>query len=335
MAAQLLPHNEQDGPRQRLSMGQLLELTVAAAGADGVLARLADGRLLRLLSLEGSLRQGDVLLLRVLSASPKLELALLKTIAAGTPAPSSPDAEPAAMRLDQATLRQQVAIPTQDAGTLALSWRAMVLAQLEQQLLLRAQASGQHVPGSLFGSDAGATLLREMPRMLPGVEMASWMFSAYVWTGRQVLLSLLASEEDARPRRRRANITLRLQLTLPGLGTIKLQLRLAAGGIWLDLAAEQDVALTFLRRALRQIVAAVARAELRVVRCRLGRVLPASGSAIDLALAANASSELVFSPALFRAAAELALLLSNPLRPALADRADDTDLALLRDLVIR
>lgn len=347
VATQLPPRHEQGSHFSRLVVGQLLRLIVDTADTDGVAVRLGNGQLLRLAGLDGALQPGDVLLLRVLTIAPRLELALLKTAAIG--APPLPGAEPPAMRLDQASLQQQVATSIQDAATLALSWRAMALAQLEQQLLLRAQANRQHVPGSLFGSDVGATLLREAWLMQPGVEMASWIFSAYVWAGRRVLLSLLASEEEAtQPAfERRDCIVLRLQLMLPGAGMAKLQLRLVAGGIWLDLAAEREAARNVLRCALRRIVAVVARAELRVVRCRLGRVLPESGSAIDLALATNASSRLMFPPALFRAAAELALLLANPLPdllsnpssdpspPALADRADDADLALLRDLVIR
>ncbi len=163
------------------------------------------------------------------------------------------------------------------------------------------------------------------------------MFSVYVWAGRRVSLGLLAGEEEtAAPRRRHpAGPALRLQLTLPGIGMASLQLRQVAGGVLLDLAAEQDAVLEALRRALRQMVAAVGRAELRVLRCRLMRVLPGSGQALDIGLAPGASLASTLSPALFRAAAELALLLSAAPRAASAEGADDADLALFRDLVIR
>lgn len=369
LAAQLLPHQQQGGQLAKLAVGQVLRLLVDRTDADGVLVRLGDGQRLRLLGMERAPAPGAVLLLRVLSTAPRLELVWLQagtasaTAAklAATPAlkprlvPNT-ESESAAMRPNQALLQQQVATSIQDAATLALSWRAMVLAQLHQHALLRAQADGQHVPGSLFGSDAGAALLREVSRERmapPGLEQG-WLLSAYVWTGRRLLLSVVGSEEEPpRPaRRRRESLALRLELTLPRLGPVKLQLRLIAGGVALDLAAEHAPALNFLRYSLRAMVAALARAELRLVRCRLGPDLPVAG-----ALAANSASGPMISPALFRAAAELALLLSNPpascwpqdaagaatneaANPAYpvwtsADGADDADFALFGDFVIR
>ncbi len=336
IAAQLMePRSERHGLRQ-LAVGDILELIVENIGEDGVLGRLGDGRLLRLAGLAANLRPGDVVLLRVLAASSKLELGLLNSAAPGAPAAPAPAApEPAAMRLDQAALWRQMASSAQDAATLALSWRTMVLGHLATQMAVREQGRALQAPGTL--AEAGTVPLREAPRALPGLDMASWMFSVYVWAGRRVWLGLLAGEEEtAAPRRRHpAGLALRMQLTLPGIGTASLQLRQVTGGVLLDLAADQDATLDALRRALRQMVVAVGRAELRVLRCRLMRVLPDPGQALDIGLAPGASLASALSPALFRAAAELALLLSTAPRAASADGADDADFALFRDLVIR
>jgi hypothetical protein len=304
---------------RRPATGETIEFTFEMAAADELIATNAEGvqfKLAGLGSLAADLTAGDVLLMKVLATSPRLELVLFDTAArpgaqaraSAVPADRSGmpafENEQAAMRPDQvAWLRQMVWRPP-DTASMATSWRALMLGQLERQAAQRE----------------------------PGID--PWTLAAFAWGGLRVKLRVLPPDPDAKPPTRyrdAAPLTLRIVLALPRLGGVTVQLQLAADGVLLDLAAEHAEALQPLRNLMPTIVAALARIDLRVLRCRLARGLPngiswnpaarpaitsptTSASATPAAAArspqARIPPETALSPILFRAAAEVVAVLS-------------------------
>jgi hypothetical protein len=61
---------------------------------------------------------------------------------------------------------------------------------------------------------------------------------------------------------------LRFALEVPGLGRIHACLHIAGGGVMLDLGAQTPALMQHLRACLPRLAAAIARAELRIARCR-------------------------------------------------------------------
>lgn len=295
--------------------GETVSLSLEEIDGEHLLATTANGVSLRLTGLsrmtEG-LTPGDLLLVRVLATRPALSLSLIDTVirARSDSAPASMQ-EPAAMQADQLALRQLVRqVP--DASTLASLWRARVLAGLEQQASVdKGRPSAAFIAGL---QDAGVTLRQAAPQ-----EQAipfCWMFPASGWSGPAVLLRLLESDEDEarHPRHPRA-AALRLELELPGMGRIMVQVELLAGGVYLTFDIQQDSALRLVRKALPAIAAALASIGLAVRRCKLSRRMAvAANGAGDGAPEAIQHQALwtaaELSPALFRAAAEVALGLS-------------------------
>jgi Flagellar hook-length control protein FliK len=305
------------GSRQPAT-GETIEFTFEAAAADELIATNAEGvqfKLAGLGSLAADLTAGDVLLMKVLATTPRLELVLYDTAArpgaqARTQAlpadrsgmSSAFENEQAAMRPDQvAWLRQMVWRPP-DTATMATSWRTLMLGQLERQAIQRE----------------------------PGID--PWTLAAFAWNGLRVKLRVLPADPDGAPPPRyrdAAPLTLRIVLILPRLGGVTVQLQLAADGVLLDLAAEHAEALQPLRNLMPTIVAALARIDLRVLRCRLARGLPNGiswnptvrpATALPAASPAAAASarglqarippETALPQILFRAAAEVVAALS-------------------------
>ncbi|MFZ6647558.1 hypothetical protein ACO0LO_17685 [Undibacterium sp. TJN25] len=311
-----------NGPGTQFSVGETIQVTLGDAAASELLARSADGlpfRLTGLAGLEhlaGSLSPGDILQLRVLATSPQLELAVFSpeergSSSAGASPESSNGTNAAAMQLDQAVLSRQVNWRAPDAATLATSWRVMVLSFFQQQNALREQARGLHVPGNLLMADPSASALRDNSRIPASIDAESWLFAAYTWNGQKLMLRVLGTDEDEASYRkgRRGKIALRVELLLPGVGQVSVQMELAAGGVMLDLAAEQMDTMQHLREALRGLASAIARSGLSIVRCRLLRSLPPISPLNSMRAEAGMEE---MRPELFRAMAEVIGFLIQP-----------------------
>ncbi|HSD40219.1 MAG TPA: flagellar hook-length control protein FliK [Rhodocyclaceae bacterium] len=308
--------------RQRApAAGETMRLTYADTVGDDLLVSAGDGRTLRLTGLANlgqELSEGDVLLVRVLSSMPNLELELFGSLTrqgrpTGQPMPA---AEPASMRFDQAALRQ-VSWRAPDPAVLATSWRALVHGQLRGQLHGQFHAEG--LQAGATGLVSGAYLSHASD---PGREIVSgnframerWAFPVYAWGGMPMMLRLVSAdqeeEEQRAPRERPRSLALRLDLDLPGLGRVALQVQWITGGIQLSLAVADPAALEPLRDLLPEMTKALARAGLRLLRCRLSQGLPGFDAAPS-ALPQGAAAAV--PPGLFRAAAEVVVaLIGNP-----------------------
>ncbi|WP_426072937.1 hypothetical protein [Janthinobacterium sp. DSP2-3-3] len=222
-----------------------------------------------------------------------------------------------AMQVNQLFFTRQLVWQPPDAAQLAASWRVMVKTYGEHYAALQEQARGQHVPGNLFMAEQQPALLREGARPPLSVDSEAWRFAVYGWGGQRLLLRVLASDEDEdAPHRRRGKVALRVELLIAGIGRVVIQMEPAGDGVLLELAADEDIALRHLRLALPEIADAVRRAGLRVVRCRLNRQLHAQRVHGNYPMQAGAAS---LSLPLFRAMAEVALLLTQPPAEAAAN----------------
>ena len=242
------------------------------------------------------------------AANDALAVALVAVAegAVASAAPAAAEAQPA-MRTDQLLLARQLHYAQPDAATLGAAWRVMVRAFGEQEAAQREQARGQHLPGGLFGADPAPAAVRDAQPATP--DPALWHFPVYAWERRRMMLSVLEKEQDRTggSLQRRTAAVLRLDLILPELGHVAVQMQPLGESIVLDLAAAEDAGMDYLRALAPQLVAAVAQAGLAIARCRLGRSLgSARGRLPDRAQA----SALPF--ALFKAMAAVAILLSRP-----------------------
>ncbi|CAN5677715.1 hypothetical protein BH11PSE8_BH11PSE8_42450 [soil metagenome] len=279
--------------------GETIELRLDAAEAGDLFATTADGLSLKLAGMGTLGRQlvaGDVLLVKVLSTTPQLELALFDSavrpgLRSGSASvggqhgagPGPFETEQAAMRPDQVAWLRQVVWRPADTAALASAWRASMLVQLERHAAARAQVDG-YSSGSSITAEHGVVhpsddfQAEPFGRLQPAID--PWLLAAYAWGGLRVMLRALAVDADGGPthRQRGGAPALRVILELPGLGCVTVQLQLVADGVTLDLAAERPESLQPLRDRLPALVAALGRADLRVLRCRLMRALPGSSS---------------------------------------------------------
>jgi len=312
--------------------GSTLALSLQHACGDDLLALGPDGvpiRLPGLAHLTGQMGAGDTLLMRVVSAGPTLELALVESPARPQPGgPAGPQtgrpADPPAVQFDQLAFRHAARasggataesgpLPSQLAGTaLAASWRVQVLG-----ILLGPAAAAHEAAGNPPGSSvAPGALPASVPLVSPGAER--WLFHLHTTLGLPMQLRLVDSESDDDPAASRAAqeragaaVGLRLDLVLPHLGRIALRLRSVNGGVALILVLAQDGAVPPVRAALPGLALALVRARISLRSCRLLRE-PALGAdrALPGELHANGPRiAAALPPALFRAAAETVLAL--------------------------
>lgn len=243
--------------------------TWSATGQEGQAVRLA-ASLLDQDGLRADLSPGDVLMVKVLSTSPRLELARLgptTTGLVGDGAPTVPflgtGGPPPAMRPDQAAI-SRVSWAAPDAGTLAMHWQVSVLAMVRK-------AIGEP------GLDGGRTL----PHLaLPPLER--WLFPVHAWAGLPLALHLQPPPRERAGRNRpepRRGWGLRLAGLLPGLGRVEVQVQALDEGIELVIVAEDDAVLRLLRDASTLLSEAVVRAGERLLRCRWLSQLPAEDAA--------------------------------------------------------
>jgi hypothetical protein len=295
------------------SAGETLQLTFSEALGEDLLTAMSDGRPLRLAglgSLGQKLSEGDVLLVRVLSESPQLELEVFGTLprtAASVATAAGWQSEQAAMRVDQLVMRQ-IAWQAPDPAALAASWRALVHGRWRSEALRPAgddPLSGNYQPRTVDPGDADAALPADSER---------WTFPVYAWGGLQLMLRLVQTdeEEEGRPGvlKRMRRPALRVEVRLPGIGRVVMQVRWVAGGVELGLATERADALASLRDLLPQMAATMARADLRLVRCSFSHGL-AREHEIERPFTPQLGPASAVPPGLFRAAAEVVVLLAG------------------------
>lgn len=212
-------------------------------------------------------------------------------------------------------LRPGAAAP---AATLAAAWRAQVLTTPPQR---RFPGAGPAGPGGMQAPATAAAalpwstlefpLLGGTPAPAPAPvlpERPGWLLQA--WDGRPLVLRLVEPEPEEPPAAgpARGLPALRLAVELPRLGRIVVQLQLAAGGVWLAMAVEREASLPWVQAALPALTQALSQAGLRLLRWRLERGSGHGSAFANLPLQLPPSATLL-APALFRAAAELVLVL--------------------------
>ena len=216
-----------------------------------------------------------------------------------------------AMRPNQLFARQLTWHPP-DAAMMAASWQVMVRTYGQQRAAWLEQAKGQHVPSSLFMADHNPSAVREGRPGLPLVtEMEPWRFAVFAWGAERLVLKVVVhdDEEGDGRGRKRTRVALRLELMLPGLGRVIIQLEPAtSNGVLMEVGAAHTSAMQYMRETLPQLAALVNRFGLTVIRCHLRRVIPPGGAE---QIPTTAHTALLTAP-LFKAMAEIAVLLSEP-----------------------
>ncbi|MRW82491.1 hypothetical protein GJ698_00100 [Pseudoduganella sp. FT26W] len=228
--------------------------------------------------------------------------------------PSATD--PAAMRPNQVFLSRQLVWQPPDTAMMAASWQVMVRTYSEQRAAWLEQTTGQHIPASLFLSDQIPAGSRDGRPGLPMLtEMEPWRFAVYAWGDRRLVLRVVVIDDDEyeRQRRKRARAALRLELTLPEVGRVVIQLEPSSGaGVVMEVGAAQTSAMQHMREILPQLAATVGRLGLTILRCRLRRELPPSSGEHPYPSRMQTAG---LTPAIFHAMAAVATLLSQPAIP--------------------
>jgi hypothetical protein len=236
--------------------------------------------------------------------------------------------ESASMRSDQVFMARQLAWPVLDGAALASAWRTMVRTYAAQLANLQQQGRAQFMPGNLLMSGVQqamqASVAPQPATLLWHPE--AWRFVLPGAGGQQLALRLLSGLPDPPPsRRQRAKAALRLDVVLADGSHATVQLELI-DGVVMELAAEHPRAVALLRHGLPALKEAIEVAGLRLVRASVrqgiwpGKPLQQYSSQVSAAL----------PPALFRAMAEVALLLARTTRPEAATTVRFTEGALPR-----
>ncbi len=221
--------------------------------------------------------------------------------------------EALSMQPNQVFASRQLTWHAPEPSAMAMSWMVMIRTYAEQRTALMQQTQGRHVPASLFLSDQAPNVLRDgrVPPQLVS-ELEAWRFAVYAWGAEKLVLRVVArdpgdDEDDGQPQRRRPRVALRLEVHLPSLGKVVLQLEPQDAGVLLEIGAAQRGTMQYMRSLLPQIGAMATRCGLRIGRVRLMRELPPA----DTHQPTPAQIALLTEP-LFRTMAEVALLLSQP-----------------------
>lgn len=228
-------------------------------------------------------------------------------------APAAPAADlaqdGAAMRPDQVLMARQLSFQRADAGTLGSSWRSMIRHYRQQLLAHEQQAlAGRLAPAQLVAGQDGRVLRQPDPHSAPA---DAWRFTVHAGGPQPQRLSVIADEPDQPPgRRRHPRAALRLELELADATRVTVQVEPMPGGVALELCATDPGALARLRELQPVLEKAVTRAGLRVQRWNYRDRIPAGP--VHAAIASYHAERVLTLP-VFRAVAELALLL--PVEP--------------------
>lgn len=201
-----------------------------------------------------------------------------------------------------------------DPNQLAASWQVMVRTYGDQRAALMQQHEGRHVPASLFMAEPPPQMQRPNHGLVS--ELDAWRFAVYAWGAEKLTLRVVArdpgQEEGPDQRRRRPRVALRLEMNLPGVGKVALQMEPAEGGIVLEIAAQSNEGMQHMRELLPHLANIIAGCGLQIVRARLMRELSPLTSFENNP--SRAQVALLTAP-LFKAMAEVAVFLSQPRRP--------------------
>ena len=233
----------------------------------------------------------------------------------GEPSLGATARDSSAMQVNQLFFTRQLVWQPPDAAQMGASWRVMVKTYGEQYAALQEHARGQHLPGNLLMAEQQPVARSSLP-----LDTEAWRFAVYGWGGQRLLLRVLpGGDEDDAPRKRAGRVALRVELLIEDIGRVVIQMEPASDGVLLELAADDELALAHLRRRLPELADCVRQAGLRLVRCRLNRVLHAQPVHAGYPMQAAAAA---LSQPLFQAMAEVALLLTRPPAEAAHDPAE-------------
>ena len=188
----------------------------------------------------------------------------------------------------------------------------------EQRAALMEQAHGRHLPSGLFMTEHGQSAMREgraMPQMLS--ELESWRFAVYAWGAEKLVLRVVSRDpgQQGQPdeqRRRRARVAIRLELHIEGMGKVLVQMEPAGDGVVLEIGANQNATMQYMRDMLPELAAIVSRNKLSLVRCHLMRELAPVREEYNNPTRVQTA---MLTQAIFKAMAETAVLLSQPQQP--------------------
>lgn len=236
--------------------------------------------------------------------------------AAGAAAGAMLAHESLSMQPNQLFSLRQLVWHTPDTNMLAASWQVMVRTYSEQRGALMQQQEGRQLPASVFMADPPPPVLRDN-RAFHGMlsELDAWRFAVYAWGAEKLTLRVVArdpGQDGPDQRRRRPRIAVRLEMTLPDLGKVVVQMEPAELGVVLEIGAPGNEAMQQMRELLPQIATIIGRCGLQIVRARLMRELspvnPLDNEPTRTQIA-------LLSTAIFKAMAEVAVFLSQPRLP--------------------
>jgi hypothetical protein len=239
----------------------------------------------------------------------------LNTLANVLHAQAANMADPAALRPDQLQMSRQLVWQQPDANTMAQSWAVMVRTYGEQRAALMDQANGRKLPSGIFMTDQAKNAVRDgraTPVMIS--EMESWRFAVYAWGAEKLVLRVVSRDPGLpdEPRRKRARIAIRLELTLPDIGKVLVQMEPAGDGVVLEIGASQNAAMEYMREMLPQLATIISRNGLTLVRCHLMRELAPVREEYNNPTRVQTA---MLTQSVFKSMAEVAVLLSQPQQP--------------------
>lgn len=221
-----------------------------------------------------------------------------------------------AMLPNQLFMSRQLTWQPPDPSALAASWLVMVRNYAEQRAALAQQTEGRHLPAGLFLSEQAPAVLRE-GRVPPHLvaETDAWRFAVYAWGSEKLVLRVIVRDDDdddatSGPAPAGPRIALRLEVFLPDMGKVVVQMEPLAHGVLLEIGAAQNAAMQHMRTLLPQIAVLANRCGVTIVRARLMRELGPVNANKPTGRQVGA-----LSPAVFHTMAEVAVLLSQPLPP--------------------
>lgn len=240
---------------------------------------------------------------------------LLASALAGKLAAEALLGDAVSMQPNQLFASRQLVAHSPEPSALAASWMAMVRTYAEQRAAQFAQSRGRRVPASLFQSEAVAQVVRD-GRLPPSMvsELDAWRFAVYASGAEKLVLRVVvrdAEDDGAASRRRRpARVALRLEVHMPDLGKVVLEIEPVDGGVLLAIGAAQAGAMRRVREMLPPIREIMSHCGVRIVRIRLTHELLTAGSRHPTSMEAA-----MLTPPMFKAMADLAMLMSQAAAP--------------------
>jgi hypothetical protein len=284
------------------SAGSTVQVALDEIQGPDLVGHTPEGFTLRLQglgTLAAQLARGDVLLMRVLSSAPELELALIETRSqpdVRDTATSGGDHTLSAMRDNPLRWR---AAPKADVLEIAQRWQAHV-----RDAVLRIQRERQPLPLSAASSETPGSAASP-----PMLLQRCWLpFDPAGTTGVWMQWAHVAARQ--RTARRRPVAALRLDCVFNAIGPTALLVQLCSGGLLLSLAVETPAAQRCAEAVMKSVTAAFASAGLRLLRWQV-----VTGSA---ALQVEETTETLvgsLGASLFRFAAQAVLAFAEALQP--------------------